>query len=439
MSIRKILGRTGLVLIAFVSVLLVVRAVLNYTTGKKLENFFAEAKAKGLPMSYADLGPTCAGPENAHPFMKAAIDLYDGGYQKKVKPALELGNLYDGRPVDDKARSGIREGIAANRRSIDLLLEAAGRPCFQDPDLSDLGVTRYVASTLYLMRLLSFEACFRAEGGDVRGALDEWVRGLRLARLTLQRSNVMMALISIANARSLLSVLDRIVAGRPLEVDDLQAVLKELDVAAWRTAVAGSWKGARAVGIETARQILSGTSPEFISGITPRFWLWLGRPLVRTQAMRQYSEAAEIESLFGVPYAQSRERMNAYDRSHEKETRTGRLYFNGYSGISAMALKNASLEALMETARIGLAARIYLAREKHWPAAVADLVPGILIEEPMDPFTGKPFVFRVDKDGLLVYSLGSNEKDDGGRGTFSIAQLVTPKDDDWAWRDKIRN
>ena len=66
-------------------------------------------------------------------------------------------------------------------------------------------------------------------------------------------------------------------------------------------------------------------------------------------------------------------------------------------------------------------------------------MPGELPREPVDPFTGKPFVYRVDKDGLLVYSLGSNEKDNGGRGAYSIEQLVTPKDDDWAWRDKIRN
>ena len=102
-------------------------------------------------------------------------------------------------------------------------------------------------------------------------------------------------------------------------------------------------------------------------------------------------------------------------------------------------MKEACLEALMETARIGLAARVYLAREKRFPAAVADLVPGLLSREPMDPFTGKPLVFRIDRDNLLIYSLGSNEKDDGGRGTFLVQQLVTPKDDDWAWRDKIRN
>jgi hypothetical protein len=428
----------GLFLLALVAVLLVARAVLNYTTGKTLEKFLAEAKAQGRPVSVADLGPACPVPENALPLLKAAITLYNGGHQGKVNMSQEMGNLYAGRPVDDKARSVIRAGIAANRRPIDLLLEAAGRPCFQDPDLANFDVTRNISSTLYLVRLLSFEACFRAEDGDVRGALGEWVRGLRLARLMLQRSNVMMALISIANARSLMSVLDRIVDGRLLEAGDLKSLLAELDAASWRKGVADSWQGERAIGLETARRILSGTSPEFISGIMPRFWFWLGRPLVRTQAMRQYSEAVAIEPLFGASYAQSRERMNAYDLSHERQTLTGRLYFDGYSGISAMGLKEATLEALLDTARIGLAARIYLAREKHWPSAVADLVPGILSQEPSDPFTGKPFVFRVDKDGLLVYSLGSNEKDDGGRGTFVITQLVTPKDDDWAWRDKIR-
>jgi hypothetical protein len=154
--------------------------------------------------------------------------------------------------------------------------------------------------------------------------------------------------------------------------------------------------------------------------------------------MRQYSAFDEIESMFGEPYYKSRPRMNAYDDRQEHRHWYERLPDDGISKISVVGLKEASLEALMETARIGLAARIYFAREKHFPAAVADLVPGILPQEPLDPFTGKPFVFRVDKDGLLVYSLGSNEKDDGGRGTFLISQLVTPKDDDWAWRDTIR-
>ena len=82
MSIRKILGRTGLILAALAAVFLVARAALNYTTGKKLEKFLVEAKAKGLPVSYADLGPACPGQENARPLWKAAEALYNDRYRQ---------------------------------------------------------------------------------------------------------------------------------------------------------------------------------------------------------------------------------------------------------------------------------------------------------------------------------------------------------------------
>jgi predicted RNA polymerase sigma factor len=48
------------------------------------------------------------------------------------------------------------------------------------------------------------------------------------------------------------------------------------------------------------------------------------------------------------------------------------------------------------------------------------------------------FVFRVARnegEGFIVYSLGSNEKDDRGRSTYMITQMVMEKDDDWAWRE----
>jgi hypothetical protein len=106
--------------------------------------------------------------------------------------------------------------------------------------------------------------------------------------------------------------------------------------------------------------------------------------------------------------------------------------------IAGLALKEASLEAVIETARIGIAARLYKLREERWPETISALVPDLPAGEPLDPFTGKPFIYRAAKDGLLVYSLGSNEKDDGGRGTYMITQLIAPKDDDWAWRDALR-
>jgi hypothetical protein len=34
-----------------------------------------------------------------------------------------------------------------------------------------------------------------------------------------------------------------------------------------------------------------------------------------------------------------------------------------------------------------------------------------------------------------VYSLGSNQKDNGGRSIYVITHLVMDKDDDWTWKE----
>jgi hypothetical protein len=103
--------------------------------------------------------------------------------------------------------------------------------------------------------------------------------------------------------------------------------------------------------------------------------------------------------------------------------------------MDAALLKQATLEALALAARTGLACKIYKNQNGRYPADLGALVPGILPEVPIDPFTGKPLVYRLEGDGFIVYSLGSNGKDDGGRMTYEMTKLVMDKDDDWAWKE----
>jgi hypothetical protein len=93
------------------------------------------------------------------------------------------------------------------------------------------------------------------------------------------------------------------------------------------------------------------------------------------------------------------------------------------------------LEATILASRTGLACRLYKNRTGQYPENLEALVPGILKDVPVDPFTGKPLIYRREGEGFIVYSLGSNERDDGGRSTYNITQLVMKEDDDWAWRE----
>lgn len=49
------------------------------------------------------------------------------------------------------------------------------------------------------------------------------------------------------------------------------------------------------------------------------------------------------------------------------------------------------------------------------PAKLADLEPRFLKRVPTDLFSGKPFHYKPSKDGFLLYSVGPNERNEGGK------------------------
>jgi hypothetical protein len=71
-----------------------------------------------------------------------------------------------------------------------------------------------------------------------------------------------------------------------------------------------------------------------------------------------------------------------------------------------------------QTARHGVLAfalAAYHADHKKYPPALADLSPKYLKQVPDDLFREEPLIYRPTDDGFLLYSVGVNGKDDGGR------------------------
>lgn len=71
--------------------------------------------------------------------------------------------------------------------------------------------------------------------------------------------------------------------------------------------------------------------------------------------------------------------------------------------------------ARIEVCRLGLALKLYRARHGAYPETLEELTPAFLKEEPVDPFTGKPLIYRQSGQGFILYSLGPNQKDDKGQ------------------------
>jgi hypothetical protein len=83
----------------------------------------------------------------------------------------------------------------------------------------------------------------------------------------------------------------------------------------------------------------------------------------------------------------------------------------------------AESEARLGLLRAALALQEYRQAHGRFPASLERLAPDVLPRIPIDPFSGRPLLYRVKAGGAILYSVGENGKDDGGdprRGDVGI-------------------
>jgi hypothetical protein len=72
-------------------------------------------------------------------------------------------------------------------------------------------------------------------------------------------------------------------------------------------------------------------------------------------------------------------------------------------------------QTTFDTTRFAFALAAYRDQHKAYPATLAALVPKYVAAEPHDVITGKPLIYKPSAEGYVLYSVGMNEIDDGGR------------------------
>ncbi len=76
-----------------------------------------------------------------------------------------------------------------------------------------------------------------------------------------------------------------------------------------------------------------------------------------------------------------------------------------------------------------LALRCYQSEEGHAPMALAQLAPKYVQLVPLDPFSGRPMIYRLQGTNWLLYSVGEDGVDDGGKPVGRSAVSAAPKGD----------
>jgi RNA polymerase sigma factor (sigma-70 family) len=108
------------------------------------------------------------------------------------------------------------------------------------------------------------------------------------------------------------------------------------------------------------------------------------------------------------------------------ENSVTRMATPNFRKLSALQDRNEQLHRNL-LAAFALAA--YRADHSQYPAKLGDLAPQYLAKVPNDLFSDKPLIYQPNENGYLLYSVGPNGNDDGGRGPGD-----TPRGDDLSVR-----
>jgi hypothetical protein len=92
------------------------------------------------------------------------------------------------------------------------------------------------------------------------------------------------------------------------------------------------------------------------------------------------------------------------------------------------------VQALVNEGQIACALERYRLAHGEYPETLDALLPGFIQQLPRDIINGAPLKYRrTDNGKFLLYSVGWNETDEGGKDDCDTSRPETLKTGDWAW------
>jgi len=127
--------------------------------------------------------------------------------------------------------------------------------------------------------------------------------------------------------------------------------------------------------------------------------------------IRVMNQVVEIAKL---PVEEQRSRLNSYLHSVNENPDIPVQVRLLMPGVGRFAEGSWRHQTTLRCAIVALAVERFRISHGHWPDSLTSLVPEYLGKVPLDPFDGKPLRYRLLKDGVIIYSVGPDETDDGG-------------------------
>jgi hypothetical protein len=399
--LKKILKRLALGLGILIAVGLVANAILVWQTGKRLEERLSKLRAAGQPLSLPELGamPVPPGADAAAVLQRILPEIK--ALSKEMNPMLIA--VSDKRPLTDDDWNELEKAIANHPTVLPALSEAAACPSYRSPlNYQITPAPKFMDEFLpsvqlnrKIVNILKYQAGLQLRKKDRDGAMKTCLTSLRIARHSEGEPLMIGYLVTIAVRQIAIGVANEILQGGPIAADLHQALDAELVKMDAGDGIRRSLQSDRAYGLQVFEDYnFVGWLSRGYNNDEKCFYLdqmetWMQRANCTYAEFREYDETLKQESI-GLRHTLSRLLIPAFRAFREAD-------FRSHCMIRCLRVLNAlTAKKLTEV-----------------PANLTDL--GLPATATVDPYTEKPLIVKRTDGQWIVYGMGSNLKDDGGK------------------------
>jgi hypothetical protein len=269
--------------------------------------------------------------------------------------------------------------------------------------------------------LLAHDARRLAQQGDPKAALASCRAALNTGRSLGDEPLGISQLIRTGCVALACWEIERVLAqGEPADAD-LAAVQQLLDEEERFPTVLVTLRGERAMQHELYQRVEKGEASLDTSGTPPPSGLMGGLERWSERRLLRYEQPFILRSLTGRvevarrPPHEQRAAMKTQATEEKREVPSDailtRLLVPSIDKLCQAAWRK---QTQLRCLAVLVAVERFRQANGRWPVKLDDLKPRFLKTVPLDPFDGKPLRYRRLDDGVIVYSVGPDEKDNGG-------------------------
>ena len=435
---RKLKWEITLIIALFVALPVGLYFWRDYTLGRQLQAELDAIKQRGEPLTLVKAtAESVPDDENAAVLYQQVfqVDFTTGTSSSLLvdftPDELDLVGRFSRQPNEEDAR-WLRQYLADPQRAkcLRILRQASLKPHAVFAvrwDLCGGTLFPHYSKMRAATRVMVQKANLAAYDGDMAEALDWHATVLRMSRHVIDEPAMIADLVAIAMQSMSFRELKHLLRDHevpPGAADELDAALADFDMQA---ALKRALIGERALGLQCFDMAYE-NPVTFMqqSGSVPTGFEALGAlgralgPIKKADMLTYLRSMRQAISLAERPARVGRVKADALTEEIEalQFWQAPVTKMLGPALVARAGSKTDQAVANIIMCRLVLALKAYRRDTGAYPTSLSGLQPALGWTIPDDPFSGKPYVYRRQGEGFILYSLGQNESDDGGMSEY---------------------